>query len=222
MKDAAASINFAADMQALVTSDMAAQTVSEILEADPNTLNWEIGEAFAECILAESDDATWPWHEGRDLKTPKASLPGADIVGFVGDNQDACFLFGEVKTSSDISTPPGVLSGRSGLIHQVDTLANNARIKSCLVKYLYHRCVNTGFWPKYQAAVKRYLASGGKDIMIVGVLLRDTPHNILDLQSRGMALAASLNAPLRFRLDAWYLPRPCAEWPAILNATGAS
>lgn len=70
--------------------------------------------------------AVWPWNENRDRKTPKASLPGADIVGFLGSGPDTVFLFGEVKTSSDKDNPPGVMAGRGGLAHQIDSLASRA------------------------------------------------------------------------------------------------
>lgn len=213
--------NFEADLQALATAEVDTQTLDMLLNSKPPLLDWEVGEALAECLLCDEDGATWPWNEDRDRKTPKASLPGADIVGFIGPDDDACFLFGEVKTSTEKKCPPGVLHGRSGLIHQIDTLASQTNIHRALLKWLHARCVNTAFWPKYQSAVRRYLKSKGQDFMLVGVLLRDTDPDQLDLQARGNALAASIKPPLRFRLDAWYLPRRCSDWPAIVQSAGA-
>jgi hypothetical protein len=157
----------------------------------------------------------WPWNENRDRKTPKASLPGADLVGLIGDDGDASFIFGEVKTSSDKNCPPGVMAGRSGLAHQIDSLATTLSIQASLVRWLYARCKGTGFWPKFESACARYLKSRGTDIVLVGVLLRDTVPHEDDLRTRGVTLAG-IPAPTKVRLDAWYAPRPIGEWVATV------
>ncbi len=203
------------DLQALASTQMASETLRRVLSASPPPLDWEIGEAIAECLLEEEFNVTWPWNENRDRKTPRASLPGADLVGLLGDGANANLLFGEVKTSSDQNRPPGVMAGRSGLAHQIDVLANSPEIQASLLRWLYARCRDTPHWPRFEAACKRYLQSGGKDVVLVGILLRDTLPHEDDLRTRGEALAA-LPQPPTARLDAWYAPRPIADWVGIV------
>lgn len=97
VNDAEFEADLAQDLQALATTDMATQTLESLLNAVVTPQDWEIGEAMAECLLSDEVDAVWPWNENRDRKTPKASLPGADIVGFINEGDDTIFLFGEVK-----------------------------------------------------------------------------------------------------------------------------
>lgn len=208
---------FTHDLSALATTDMATATLTNLLNAAPPALDWEIGEAMSECLLADEFGAEWPWNENRDRKTPRASLPGADIVGFLDDADGPVLLFGEVKTSSDQAAPPGVLNGRSGLIHQIEVLATRTDIHFALMKWLSARCKGTPLWAKFQQASARYLQSGGKDMALVGLLLRDTPPNAEDLRSRGETLAASGFAQPRIRLDAWYAPRAIADWVDLVQ-----
>jgi hypothetical protein len=205
----------AADLAALATTQMGSETLARVLLVASAPLDWEIGEAIAECLLEQEFNVTWPWNENRDRKTPRASLPGADLVGLVGDDTNSRLLFGEVKTSSDKSRPPGVMAGRSGLAHQIDTLASSPKIHGSLLRWLYARCKNTAYWPRFMAACKRYLESGGTDIVLVGVLLRDTEPHEDDLRTRGEALAG-LAQPPSARLDAWYVPRPISEWVGVV------
>lgn len=216
--DAAFTKEIAQDLQALATTEMAAATLEKVLGASPAPLDWEIGEAMAECLLEDEFEACWPWNENRDRKTPRASLPGADLVGLLGDGEDATFLFGEVKTSTDTNAPPGVMAGRSGLAHQIDVLATEVRIHNALLMWLAARCKDTSHWERFQAACKRYLQSGGKDVALVGVLLRDTPPAEEDLRSRGEKLAAAMTDKPKIRLDAWYLPRPISDWVGLVTA----
>ena len=208
---------FEEDLRALAATDMGISTVAQLLRATVAPLDWEVGEAVAECLLRDEYEVVWPWNEERDQKTPRASLPGADLVGFIGTDDDALLLFGEVKTSSSPSCPPNVLNGRTGLIVQIDELAKKQQIHRSLVKWLHARCKGTEFWPIYQSATRKYLESGGREMVLVGILLRDTPPNELDLKSRARALAASVSPPMRFRLDAWYLPRSCSAWVSVVT-----
>lgn len=204
------------DLQALATTDMATKTLEALLNATIAPLDWEIGEAMAECLLSDEVGAVWPWNENRDRKTPKASLPGADIVGFIGEGDDTVFLFGEVKTSSHGARPPSVMNGRSGLIHQIDTLAAAQSHHFTLIKWLKARCNTADLKTRFRTACKRYLNSGGKDFEIIGVLLRDTAAHQDDLRARGLKLGAGPAQP-RIRLDAWYTPRPIADWVKIAS-----
>lgn len=51
----------------------------------------------------------------------------------------------------------------------------------------------------------------------MGVLLRDTEPNELDVTARAVALAKSLRAPTRIEVTAWYLPVLIKDWPALLE-----
>lgn len=215
--DEAFAAEFKHDLSALATTDMASATLTSLLASAPAPLDWEVGEALSECLLADEFGAEWPWNENRDRKTPRASLPGADIVGFLDDQEGPVLLFGEVKTSSDAGAPPGVMNGRSGLAHQIDTLATRTDIHNALLMWLAARCKGGPLWPKFEAATKRYLQSGGNDMALVGVLLRDTPPDIDDLRTRGEKLIAAGTSMPSIRLDAWYAPKPISEWVALVQ-----
>jgi hypothetical protein len=216
VNDAEFEADLAQDLQALATTDMATQTLESLLNAVVTPQDWEIGEAMAECLLSDEIGAVWPWNENRDRKTPKASLPGADIVGFIGEGEDTTFLFGEVKTSSHADNPPGVMNGRSGLAHQIDTLATTPSHHFTLIKWLSARCTTEDLRARFRTAAKRYLASEGKDFAIAGVLLRDTAAHQDDLRTRGQTFGAGPDQP-RIRLDAWYTPRPITDWVNIAS-----
>ena len=66
---------------------------------------WRIGEAIAEAFTSMEHNCKFPWPSGRDLKNPKASPAGVDLVGFQQINSDGTatyrLAFGEVKTSKD-------------------------------------------------------------------------------------------------------------------------
>lgn len=214
-------IEFSKDLDALATTGMGTDTLRTLFDSAVDPLDWEIGEAMAECLLMDELGAVWPWNENRDRKTPKASLPGADIVGFIGDGDATVFLFGEVKTSSHADNPPGVMNGRSGLAHQIDSLATQVPTQNVLLKWLWARCSTTELKARFRTAASRYLVSGGKDFAIVGVLLRDTPPHADDLRTRGATLDKGDSSP-RMRLDAWYTPRPIAEWLSVAQGGTAS
>lgn len=208
---------FAADLNALATTGMASDTLVQLLASEPDKEPWAVGEALAECLLEEERGVKFPWNSERDKRTPKASLPGADIVGLMEDGEKALLVLGEVKTSSDTSTPPQVMTGKSGMIHQLDTLATNISIHNCLLKWLYPRCKNTDLWPLYQKAASNYLNSGGKAIKLVGMLMRDTTPNDLDLKNRAIHLATKVSSPTEVQLDAWYFPTPIEDWPTVVQ-----
>jgi len=211
--------SFASDLRALATTGMATEYVERLLKAVPEPKGWEIGEALAECALRSDSgrEIHWPWNAVRDRRTPRASLPGADLVGFYREDESVLLVFGEVKTSSDANTPPGVMSGGSGMAWQLEQSATRLDIHHALLKWLHARCGETVYRDLYEKAVARYLTSGGTDLLLVGVLIRDTTPSEQDLKARGQLLAATLPAPTRVELIAWYLPVPIADWPELLQ-----
>jgi hypothetical protein len=205
---------FEAEIRALATSEMAVGTLERLLASVPNKESWEVGEAMAECLLESKRGVRWVSHPDRDKRTPKASLPGADLVGFVGDESEPWLALGEVKTSSDAACPPGVMSGRSGMVHQLDELARRFDIHQCLLRWMRPRCTCTDLWPIYQKAVRRYLSSEGRGIVLYGMLMRDTAPSELDLLNRAKAVGRTVTTPTSVFLAAWYLPVPISEWVA--------
>ena len=207
--------DFEADMRALASTGVATDTLEDLLQTEPARKPWEVGEALAECVLEEGRGVTWPWNMERDKRTPKVSLPGADIVGFLVEDDDIYMALGEVKTSFDAKRPPEVLYGRGGMITQLDRLAREPAIHLSLLKWLYARCKSTIFWPMYQQATARYLRSGGREIVLFGLLMRDMDPHEHDIQGRAQSLASQVVAPTRVELTAWHLPRPISNWPQI-------
>lgn len=211
--------DFKEELLALATTGVDPTFLANFFAAVPEEKDWEVGEALAESILVEdmSREVIFPWNEVRDRKTPQASLPGADLVGFCRDDSGFSLLFGEVKTSSDAGSPPQVMYGRSGMAWQLEAEATRLDIQHALLRWLRLRCLTPALLSVYREAVSRYLQSSGRDILIIGILLRDTTCNEKDIQSRARHLAGTLCAPTRVEIMAWYMPVAISEWPDLLG-----
>ena len=212
--------SFDIELQGLATTDMETRFVERLLGTAADWEGWEIGEAFAECALR--DDAGrqvhWPWNMVRDRRTPRASLPGADLVGFHCNGPEVSLLVGEVKTSSDARTPPGVMTGSGGMEWQIEQSIVRLDVQLTLLQWLNARCRSEPHGALFQKAVQRYVESEGNALLLVGVLLRDTPPSERDLKARGEALSRQVADPTRIDLVAWYLPVPISDWPALVQA----
>jgi hypothetical protein len=212
---------FATELLGLATTRIGTATVEAVLNAAPSPrLPWEIGEALAECLLVDHRGAVWPWNTERDKRTPRASLPGADLIGFVvaEGGKDAVLAIGEVKTSSDTNAPPNVMSGRSGMVHQLQRFQDDPELQGTVLKWLRVRCHGTEHWEAYQSAVQRFLDSAARDVILFGVLMRDTEPNECDLEARGRALADATGPPTAYELTAWYMPHAADHWPDLVGA----
>jgi hypothetical protein len=207
------------ELRGLAATGMATEFVEHLLRAVPEPEAWDVGEALAECALQKDSgrEVHWPWNMVCDRRTPRASLPGADLVGFYCEAGTVLLLFGEVKTSSDTGTPPGVMYGGSGMTWQLEESATHLDIQHALLKWLHARCRSQPYRDLYVKAVERYLRSEGKELLLVGILVRDTAPNELDLKSRGKALSMKIDAPTSVQLIAWYLPVPISDWPQLLQ-----
>lgn len=210
---------YESDLRGLATTGMETRFVEDLLGAVPQVNEWELGEALAECVLRDDSDmqVVWPWNTIRDRRTPRASLPGADLVGFFIKTSDVLLLFGEVKTSSDVNSPPGVMSGGSGLAWQLEKNATRLDIHNSLLQWLHARCRMQPLRGHYEKAVRRYVRSGGKDLLIVGALIRDISPSESDLKVRGEELSSKFDSPTRIELFAWYLPVPIADWSVLIQ-----
>ena len=211
--------DFDTELRGLATTGMETRFVRRLLNEVPRPKAWEVGEALAECVLRDNSSLQvhWPWNTVRDRRTPRASLPGADLVGFYCEDDTVLLLFGEVKTSSDSNTPPSVMSGGSGMTWQLEQSATRLDIQHALLRWLHARCQDQPYRNLYRKAVKRYLASEGKELLLVGVLIRDTMSNHRDLDARGNTLSTQFDGPTRTELIAWYLPVKIADWPTLLQ-----
>jgi hypothetical protein len=129
----------------------------------------------------------------------------------------AQLLFGEVKTSSDANSPPNVMYGGSGMTWQLKAAATELDIRRSLLQWLHSRCTTSAAKELYTEAVSRFVATNGRGLLVVGVLMRDTSPNELDLKSRAKALAKDLPAPTEVALIAWYLPIAITTWPSHLG-----
>ncbi len=128
LHDEEGTIEFEAHLRGLANTGFARNSLDAILAAEiPEERNWAIGEAMAEAYLESKHNITWPWNMERDKRNPKASLSGADLVGFKTDEDGIRLALGEVKTSTDVNTPPSVMSGRSGMTQRPDTFWNTPR-----------------------------------------------------------------------------------------------
>jgi hypothetical protein len=208
-------------LRGLSLTGMGQEALEEVLAAEvPEIRDWAAGEALAEAVLEAHHDVDLPWNTKRDKRNPFASLPGADIVGFQRDGDSHRLALGEVKCSSEGRSPPQVMSGRSGMTHQLDRLASNLGTISQLLAWLLPRVKNTAHEMAFNSACTRYLNSGRRDLVLFGVLVRDCEARETDLNSRGRQLAGCLHAPTRCCLIALHLPWPIAQLPQAIGQGG--
>jgi hypothetical protein len=179
---------------------------------------WQVGEAIAEVLLETHRGARFPWNMRRDERVPRASLPGADLVGFVVDSDQVYLLFGEVKSSTDADSPPNVLYGKSGMVRQLEGIVDQAKVRKHLIEWLSARCAEGEVAVLFDAALTRWVVSQGADIRIIGCLMRDLEPRSTDLEGRARALGGRLTAPALVELIACYLPIPMPEWIRLVGA----
>jgi hypothetical protein len=223
LADSAERTDFEGELRGLATTGMAADYLRTFLAAASTEFQaWEVGEAVAECLLAASTarQVVWPWNMARDRRTPRASLPGADLVGFCVSGETVRLLFGEVKTSADRQAPPNVMYGPSGMSWQLGQQATRLDLQHALILWLYSRCRRLGLLDLYRRAMAAYLGSAGKQLLLVGILLRDTSPDELDVKNRVTELESALSEPMAAEVTAWYLPEPIERWPTIIKGGG--
>ena len=173
---------------------------------------WQVGEAIAEAVLEDSHGVIFPWNTRRDERNPKASLPGADLVGLSDERPGTRFVFGEVKSSSDTRSPPGVLTGKSGMDQQLERLVDDQQLRFTLIKWLSARVSDEETGDLFDAALSAFVKSSGSSVRLVGVLVRDTSASERDVSTRGKALGERFPAPGSVELHAMYMPRPMVQW----------
>jgi len=208
-------------LRGLGLTGMGSANLEEVLAAEvPEDRDWAVGEALAEAYLEEAHEVELPWNTERDKRNPRGSLPGADIVGFQRDGASHRLALGEVKCSSEVRSPPQVMSGRSGMAHQIERLASDRGIICQLLKWLLPRVKATDFELAYGAACTRLFSSGLRDLALFGILVRDTEPKETDLGARARDLGRILQAPSVCSLIGLYLPWPISELPARIREGG--
>lgn len=207
LHDEAGKADFSAHLNSLASTGFAQDSLQAILEAEqPEERDWAVGEALAEAWLSREHGVVWPWNMERDKRTAQASLPGADLVGFVTQGSETRLALGEVKSSSDRDIPPNVMTGRKGMTRQLENLATDVGLLHTLLRWLQPRCRGNSAEPHFNAAISLLFQSGNKAMTLFGVLVRDTQPDERDLRSRGQHLAGIVNAPADCHLLALYLP----------------
>ena len=198
---------FRSCLRGLELTGMGRACLEEVLTTETlESPDWAVGEALAESLLMETHDVIFPWNMKRDKRNPFASLPGADLIGFIKEKDKFRLVLGEVKTSSEIKSPPQVMLGRSGMKYQLDNLSDNMGIIHQHLLWLFHRTQNEIYKQAYESSCTNYFNSQCKDVFLFGVLIRDTIPNELDLSGRGKKLREKLSSPTTCHLIALYLP----------------
>ena len=209
-------------LSGLAQTDFEAARVSQILSVRQPVDDWRVGEAFAEAFLIDHRGCEFPWPMGRDVRNPKASPAGADLVGFATVKDRIRFAFGEVKTSSEARWPPNVMSRRHGLQRQIERLRDSTAAKDHLVCYLAHRATDASWDATFRKAAAAYLAEPG-DVSLFGLLIRDVTPKKEDLAGRTAALSKRCPAKTSIELRACYLPTGWSESPLgrpVVKLTG--
>jgi len=178
---------------------------------------WEIGEVLAEVLLEETEGAHFPWPTSWDKRSATASLPGPDLIGFLGEDGSECFLFGEVKTSDADDVHASVIYGEDGLRAQIERLLNSEQRRQLLIAWLCVRARGQDWKPRFDRCLAVYLAKPSQGA-VVAVLLRGRDPSESDLHPVRSAVEG-LASPYRRMLLGYYLPVPIAELPAVLRGT---
>lgn len=210
----------AGHLRDLAQTGLAADWIADFLEDAESdaVLDWQVGEAFAEATLELQFEVSFPWNTRRDERVPKASLPGADLVGLSLTPAGAVLVFGEVKSSSDASSPPGVLVGKSGMVQQLERILDDRQTQLKLIQWLVARVEDGPQGDQLDEALGRFVNSEGAAVRLIGALIRDTAPDEADISRRGQQLGDRAVAPGTVELHVWYLPLEMPEWPGLVAA----
>ena len=116
------------------------------------------------------------------------------------------FLFGEVKTSEEHTNPPGVMYGSTGMIDQLVELGTNSDKLKSLVKWIFIKCNSDKdlLVQKYIREAMQHYVKDRSSIQLIGVLVRDTNPNEMDLKNRYIDLKKRINGQHNVQLLAVY------------------
>jgi len=187
--------------------------ITEMSKSTVQVKDWEIGEAIAEVVLAEEHDAIFPWETGWDKRTPRASLPGADIVGFQNKTAPR-FMFGQVKSSSENRLPPQVVnSGKDCLRNQMHTLKHECAERIQLIQWLLVRAKGSAWENSFNEALERYVQ---EDYYLVGILISGgRAANAKDLTGICKGINHTKDSG-EISLFGYYLPFDMKSWVSMV------
>jgi hypothetical protein len=189
--------------------------LTEQIANRPAAKDWEIDEAFAEVALSDGHKVLFPWPTGFDKRTPKASLPGPDLVGL--HRHDAPrFVFGQVKSSSEQRVPPQVVSSTDDCLrNQMRRLLYQSADREQLIGWLLVRMRDTAWESAFNEALQRY-ADG--DLWLVGVLVSgDRQPAETDLTDICEGIGCQTASP-DVQLLGFYLPFHKDDWAGLVSA----
>ena len=201
----------------LASTGFATATLDAVAVDDVPLAAWEIGEVLAEVLLEDTAQAQFPWPPSWDKRSATASLPGPDLIGFLGDPGSERFLFGEVKASDAIDVHSSVIRGDDGLRRQLERLLFAEERRQLLIAWLSVRAAGRDWQPRFDRCLAAYLASPSQGV-VVGVLLRGSDPDQADLQPV-RAVVESRDSPYRLLLFGYYLPVRLDELPEVLEGT---
>ncbi|WP_191566574.1 hypothetical protein [Metabacillus idriensis] len=192
--------------EALLETGFSAENLMDIFTNREMENNWRIGEYLAESILEDRYNVKFYYNNSRDAKNPMGNDTGADLVGLCDIDGEICFLFGEVKTSSDNDTPPNVLYGKSGMIKQLEVLRDSEIKRNDLVRWIWGKAVSIRgeFKTDCSNALKSYQLSNRSKVKLIGVLVRDTDVTVKDLHSRAKTLNSNVPTGMVIELMGLY------------------
>lgn len=183
--------------------------------------DFRIGEAYAQVLLEDQFVCRFHWNENRDARNPKGNKTGADLVGFIEVDGQVLFMFGEVKTSSEIvNRPPQVMTSNNGIESQLKDLYNDRSKRQILISYLQSKVWNLPedhpFKVDYNASLRNYFCRACP-FQLIGVLVRDVDVNQKDISSSYERLSNYILEPYGIKLMALYLPIRKEDWVTIIN-----
>ncbi len=209
VRDTAGATKAAALAAGLNLTGFQSGNLNAVLNSGSPPKDWEVGEAYGEAYLGAHKQCHFPWSDRWDERKDKSSLPGSDLVGLqetgTAKSLSFRFAFGEVKTSTELKYPPGVLYGKEGLKKQMEDLRDQHEIRNTLVRYLTMRAQGADWEPNFKLALVRFLTES-TDVAIFGVLIRDVPPHEDDLRARSKNIAQKHPAQMHIELLAIYLP----------------
>ena len=173
----------------LNTTGFTSERLTKIFELDQieDYPHWKYGEEIAKKFLIDIFNTRFHWDDRRDQKNQSSNPNGADIVGFMLDNSNTKFAFGEVKTSNDKNVPPKVVYGRRGLTNQLENMKTNKKIIEQLIRYVGFKVVNlertNPFHIDYENSLINY-ENNNENVIIIGILIRDTTPDEKDLKNQ--------------------------------------
>ena len=179
--------------------------IREFLEPPLPVDEWRVGEAVAEAYLGSEVACSFPWRSTRDLKNPRASPAGVDLVGFVPVPDGYSFAFAEVKTPLISPTAREAVHGKSGLVKQILDIRDQESVRSELIRYLGYRATGAAWREIFEIAARAYLCNRHR-VAIFGVLVREDAPDVTVLDKGTESLSTGRHPTTRIELHAMFFP----------------